>query len=234
MNVIDFIAQHLNMNALNLDVVELENKICSFTGKEISFGVMNKHLIKNTFTDHDYIRFNSGYSSIEAAACISPIIKGSKGLNALRNYSYIVTDNRMALLKREEIEPIILNPPKCRFVLCVTYSNKKHTAYKATINYNSLDFIVCTDIGSVTVRKSDIDIVFPVIKKWYSVINGKENSSSKPTYFTKKDILFGCNDNSKISRYGLGRYFKENAVIEKYRQTPFLKLLTHILNKNQC
>lgn len=230
MTSIEFIAQHLNPENLKIPIIE-SNTICSFTGGKIIKGVENKNLIKKTFTDHEYLKYSSDFSSVEAALCIEAVIPSEKGYNSLRNYSYLVTDTELKLLKREETLDTILSLKDTPFVLCVTYSNKKHTAYKSTLNYNIEKFVVTTDLGDVVIERKKLQSILPTLQKWYNVVEGKENTSTQPTYFTKAEILNGSDNIHRIRQYGIEKYYRENAEIEKYRNTAFLNLIVHILNK---
>lgn len=232
MTVIDFIAKHLDPNNLKEGFVkEGIDAVCSFTGRRITKGVPNKKLIKSTFTDHDYLKHSSEYSSVEAAMCIESVYPAPKGLNALRNYSYLVTENELIVLARNEVLKHILEPPKGLFVLCVTYSNKKHTAFKAKLNGNRDVFWVVTDVGNVLVDRSKVVKILEVAEKWYTVVEGKEGSKAQPTYFTKADILNGCSNMKKIKEYGVDKYFEENSILQEFRDTDYLQLIVHALNK---
>ena len=226
------IAQHLDSSLL-IGKTEPTPKgtICSFTGKEINIGVKNKLLIKKTFTDHTYLRYKSEYSSVYAALCISPVIQGQKSLNALRNYSFICTKKEIRLLSREDILPLIENPPNEPFLFCVTYSHKKHLSCKSVINIDNSKYVIVTDLGNVHIDMNAVNNILPIIKKWYSVLPDKKDTNLKPTFFTKKEILQGCNLNKKIKAYGISKFFKEDDILKKYRNTSLLKLLVHCLNK---
>ena len=232
MNQINFIAKHLDRCNLKLPVVEC-NTVCSFTGDEIKEGVSNKDLIKSTFTDHEYIKHDSGFSSVNTALCIEAVIKTEKGFNSLRNYSYLVTDDSFKILQRENILSIIQTPPVKPFVLVVTFSNKKHTSYKSIVNYNRNTFVITTDIGNCEVKKECLDELLPIIEKWYSVIPEKATTKQLPTHFTKEEIKTGKVPNYKITAYGLDKFMAENEVIQKYRNTLFIDLIVHILNKQE-
>lgn len=229
MTNLELIAQHLNELNLKLPIHKVDT-VCSFTGEKIVAGVSNDDLIQHTFTDHAYIKYPSGYSSIHAALCMSAVIKSEKGFNSLRNYSYLATNQELKLLKRSDILSILVEPPSTEFVLCVTYSNKKHTAYKSRVNYSDDDYVVTTDKGNVEVNLYNLKYILPILQSWYTVT---KDTKQQPTYFTKKDILNGCSDTRRIHAYGVEKYFEESAQIESFRNTAFLELVVFALNKNQ-
>ena len=72
-----------------------------------------------------------------------------------------------------------------------------------------------------------------ILNSWYKVLDGNE-SKQQPTYFTKADIL-GENvpTYNKIKVYGIYKYLQEVKTLESYRNTLYLKLLVHILNKTK-
>lgn len=233
MNSINLISKHLDENNLSIEVHDVD-AVCAFTGEQISRGVKNKDLIKKTFTDWAYLKYRSDFSSVDAALCIEAVIKSEKGFNSLRNYSFFATESELVFLRREDILDLVLSVPSTPFVLCVTYSNKKHTAYKATVNYNQKNFIVTTDIGDVNIDIDKVRSILPIIQSWYTVVRGKEETSAQPTYFTKAEILNGCDNHKRINDYGIEKYYKENEIIEQYRNTAFLNFIVHILNKSNA
>lgn len=230
MNSIEFIAKHLD--AAKLPTLEPCDTICLFTGKQIKQGISVKKAISANFTDHEYLKYDSGYVSPEAWLCIGSVIHGKTRLNSLRSYSYIVTESELKLLKHTELIDYILNPPNPPFVFVISYNNKKHTSFKADVNHSKELFQITTDLYSVQFDKKNVNCIYPIVQKWYSVIPEKQNTELQPTWFTKKEIKVGCINNKKIREYGINKYFKETQMIEKYRNTNFLELLIHCLRKD--
>lgn len=221
------IQKHLNTSLLPAQDI---NSICAFTGKEIDKGISLKEVIKDTFTDHSYLKYNSEYASIEIAASMANIIEGKQGLISLRNFSFIVNDYKLVLLKNSEIMDYILNPIKPPFRFCISFSNKKHLYFKSKINLSKEFYTVTTDLGDCEVSVGRIKKIFPILQKWYTVIPGKEDTTQKETWFTKQDILHGSRNFKRIEQYGYD-YFEENQILNLYRNTLFLKILTHCLTK---
>ena len=232
MNAINLIGSQLSLTEKLEPQIEDVKTICAFTGEEITKGYPLSNLIKKTFTDHAYIRYNSRYTSINAVCCIEAVIPSGDRFNSLRNYSYFVNESELKLLKREEILDIILSLKSEPFVLSVTYSNKKHTSYKSVLNTSKDQFKVITDKGLVSVDMNKVRKLLPIIQSWYTVVRGKESTAAQPTYFTKVDILNGCTNHKKIKLYGIEKYFNESKIIQQYRNTAFLNLIVHILNKS--
>lgn len=222
------ITKHLNKNVLTCKIEQV-NTVCAFSGEKITEGIKFSEIIGERFTELEIFKFKSDYLSIDFALLTQPVIKGEKQLNSLRNYSFLATDNELKILNRDEILELLFNIPESPFQIAITYSNKKHLAYKTPVNYNRNKFIVCTDTGNVEFDVKKAKELFPILQSWYTIA---KQTSQQPTYFTKDEILgLTTPNNSKITEYGIEKYFAESAIIEPYRNTLFLKLLVHSLNK---
>jgi hypothetical protein len=228
------IAKHLDRSLIEDKITSNISTVCLFTGLVITEGVHREKIISTRFTDTEYLRYPSDYLSIDAALCISPVIRAEKGYNSLRNYSYIATENELNILKRENILQIILSPPTPPFCLAVTFSNKKHTAYKTIPAADRKSFMITTDKGTVHIDVTTVASVVDLIQKWYTIVPGKEENSMQPTWFTKDEILFGSKNFKRIMDYGEEAYYSENKLIDKYRYSLFLTLIVHLLNKAKC
>lgn len=223
MNVTEFIGRHMNCE---LPVVEYAG-VCKMCGCQINAGVHISNAInKSTFMDFQYFRHVSDYLCVN---CVS--VMGKINGTYLRNYSFICTDAELRILKRENILELILNPPAPPFVFTVSYSNKKHIAFKAGIQQCRDIFIVSTDIGDVQIDRQKAISIVNIIQCWYSIIPEKTQTKQQPTWFTKDDILHGCKNTKRIIDYGIEKYFTENQQIEQWRGTSLLKLLVFALNK---
>jgi hypothetical protein len=227
----NLISRHLDKNNLKLKVYQVDS-ICSFTGKEISNGVLMKDLIKKTFTDQKLIKFNSDYASVDIALLIEEVIKGEKGFNSMRNYSFYADELKLELLKRENILELLLDIPNKPFQIGITFSNKKHIAYKAPVNFDTVNFQVITDLGVVNFEKQKAIQIIEIAQKWYTVLPEKKETAALPTYFTKEQIKgLSIPNHNQIGAYGLQKYFKESLELDKFRGTSLFNLIIHCLNK---
>lgn len=221
----------LDRKLIKSPIVECNSR-CAFTGEKIKEGVLKSKIISKTFTDFDCIKFKSDYVSVGIALLLSNVIKTEKGtFNSLRNYSFKTNTKGFDILNRANILDFLLSKKSTPFQICITFSNKKHIAYKSKKQVSSNFFTITSDIGDIIFDVSKTKEILPVIQRWYSVV--KDNKSKQqPTNFTKSEIL-GENIPifKKIQAYGASKYFKENNIIEKYRNTLYFKLLIHILNK---
>lgn len=233
-NPMAMIAKHLPCCNLKVKVHSGIAARCAFTGQQITEGVLLKDIIRKTFTDHAYIRYRSAYASKDAALCIEAVYDTGSRLNSMRNYSYLATEKELRILQRADLLDVLMQPKPLPFVLAVTYSNKKHTAYKCSLNTSNSNFIVTTDVGDVLFDHQDAAAILPVLQSWYCIVPGKEQAEKQPTFFTKEHILHGCSSTKRIMQYGIEKYFAENEVIQGFRNTAFLNLLVHTLNKTTC
>lgn len=234
----NIIAKHLikHVDNLKCKIYEGLDTVCSFSGVQITRGVKNNDLIKDTFTDHEYIKYNSGYTSVEYALLLSEIIPSPslKGnLVALRVCNYFVTERSIIFPNRGDILDIILNLKEeyLPFILVVTYSNKKHTAYKTRLNYDTKKFMVRTDVADVWLDMDVVHQYLPIIQSWYTILKGKDNTSQQPTYFSKSEILTGKIDYKKSVEYGFEKANKENDFLQQFRGYASFQLIVHLINK---
>ena len=231
----NIIAKHIPDAALYICIHDVQNEtgshtLCAFTGEPIQFACLKKDVIGENFTDQTFLRYPSAYVGVDIAKLILPTING----NGLRNYSFYATKNELRLMKREDILPLILDDLGVPFVLAVTFSNKKHIAFKATPQYNADFFTIFTDIGNCIFDRFEHIPILRVMQNWYTIIGEKAHTEAKPTWFTKANILGETLPNAiQIHGYGEGMYFEENAILEPFRGTLILKTLCHILNKQE-
>lgn len=229
------IEKHLDRSLIKSPVVECDT-ICAFTGEKIKEGVLKSKLLSIKFTDFDLIKYNSDYVSVGIALLLSNVIDNGKGrFNPLRNYSFYADKNGYRLLAREDILELLLDIPDVpEFQICVTYSNKKHIAYRSKPQINKNLFTVTTDRGNVLFDMIKVRRALPIIQSWYTILPGNK-SKQEPTFFTKAEILGEALPNyNKITTYGTSKFFKENKKIEEFRGTFLLNFLVHILNKTKC
>jgi len=144
----NLIAKHLDRSLLTCKIHNI-NSICAWSGQPITEGVKYSDIIGDSFTEIEIFRHKSQWLSVDFALLTQPVIKGEKQLNALRNYSFLATENHFKLLNRDSILDLFLNIPETPFQIGVTYSNKKHIAYKTPVNFNQSRFLVSTDAGIV-------------------------------------------------------------------------------------
>ena len=229
----NILTKHLNRNNLKIPIEKLPpGTLCAFGGTKITEGVKLKHLIRKTFTDHYLIRYQSEYASIDIAMMMEAVIQGPKQLNALRVYSFYADKNKFLLLKRVDAIKFLLNITETPFVIGITFSNKKHIAYKAVENIDSDNFKIITDKGVVEFNKQKARVILSIMQKWYTIVPDKKETKALPTFFNKAHIEGVSSPNHKaIMLYGLQKYMNENSELEKYRRTPLFELLLWALNK---
>lgn len=237
MHAINLIAKHLpRYFGANVEIIKGLNTQCAFTGEPITEGIPINKVLGGTFTDFEYIKFNTGYVSIDAYLCISECLPSSKEGrgNSLRVYSYFADREHFKIFKREEILDYIINQKLTPFVLCVSYNNKKHTAFKAKVNYDNEEYTIRTDLGHVRIFMPDVRACLPIMQNWYTIVPGKGNANMPPTFFSKQEILTGKLDFKKVIEYGEDRAYSENEKLERYRGALWFELIVHCLNKSNA
>ena len=229
--MINIITRHIDPTNLKSPAHAVD-AICAFTGNAITKGVLVSDIVKKTFTDYESMKFKSKYVSLDIALLLERTIQGEKGLNSMRNYSFYADENRLILLKREQIHEFLHNIPGSPFCVCITYSNKKHIAYKAVFNHNTDSYKIVTDTGIVNFDKQKAIEIAEIAQCWYTVLPGKQLTEQKPTYFTKGEISgLATPQHKKIQQYGTAQYFAEEAQLKKLRGTALFKLILHVINK---
>ncbi|MCG8640911.1 MAG: hypothetical protein MI862_14345 [Desulfobacterales bacterium] len=181
-----------------------------------------KKVIKASFMDHECLS-DSKFICVYCAACVGYQMSQS---TALRATSFLATESEITRLKKNQIWQYVENPPGEQHVLVVTFSNKKHIAFKSILNPGGFPQVVSTDRGNVHVD-FDSELV-NVLKSWYRVC---KETKQEPTFFTKNEILFGSSNHKRITGYGTEKYFEENQILERFRNTESLNLLVYLLNK---
>ena len=224
----NIISKHLYL--YKLEHIENVDTICLFTGQHIKKGIHKKHVIKSTFTDLEYLKYDSDYVSIDIAATMTNLISSKTRPSSLRNFSFMANDNKILFLSRNQLLEYLLEPIDPPFFFCLSFNNKKHLAFKSSINFSKTNYKITTDIGDCIIDIEKVNKILPVIQNWYTVIPEKSTTKTLPTYFTKEEILKGSQNINRIEKYK-GDYFKENSFIESYRNTLFLKILVHCLIK---
>lgn len=226
---------HFLAKRIGYDFIEYEKKqgidtVCRMCGCPITSGYSTKDVIKKTFTDYDYLRFESDHVCADCTVCLGKIAYEKNGETKetyLRCFSFLATDHEFITLPRVELLPLILNPPNPPFALTITYLGQKHTAFKSHLNYDRFIFLIRTDKGDVLVDVALARQISEISQRWYS------EQPEKPTFtwFTKDEILHGCSNLMKIENYGLQKYFQENQLLSQWRGLPLFELIIHCLQK---
>lgn len=259
LSAIDIIASHIS-DELIQKYVKPCNSVCCFTGKEITKGISVKDAISKTFTDQAFMKYKSEYISIEVAKCLMPVLPMQKDIsvyedengnpikvaeedkvwkeyvNALRNYSFIATEKDFRIIEsKTELVTLMKNLSSEPFVLCVSYSRKKHIAFKAHLNYSNEKFYIDTDTGSFFTTQKELFLLLSIAEKWYSIVPNP--SKELPTFFTKDEIGGTVNlalhkPAIYIAEFGIEVFESEYATLRKYHNTALLNFITFIIQKN--
>lgn len=229
MHLSNFLTRHLKYSYQTVKC----SAVCKMCGKALKIGVKQKDIIKKaTFNDYQYLTYKSDFLCAECSALISDIqLPNDDKKRRLRSFSFIATERDIKVLKRDQLWDYLTNPPEPPFVFCVTYSNKKHIAFKSQIQFEQQSYSVFTDKGEVKINLASLGELLRIIAVWYTVLPDKAETKQQPTWFTKTEILAGGRNYKNIAVYGVQKYQKENLFIDPYRNTALLTLLVFALNK---
>lgn len=228
MHVTNFIGRLIETDNLP---IEKYNTVCAFSGEKIIEGIPLEIAIKKTFNDRAFLRYPSTHMSRNAYVCMARLKAFGRDDFELRKFHFIATEKELRILKREELQAILMKPPEPPFVLSITESNKKHRAFKASFALNQFNYPVTLDGMTCMFDCRKAREALPVMRHWYTILPDKENTKQRPTWFWKDHIRFGCTNQKMIAEYGINKYFSENQILEKFRGEPWFTLLLFTLNK---
>jgi hypothetical protein len=209
----------------NINIVETIGK-CAFSGKMCNPVVKIEDIFKENFSDMSQFRFlNSNWVDYRIAVLLANYNQRS----GLRNHNIIAYENEIKFLNYSDFADEIFNIAKTPFEVVFSFSLKKHIAYKSNVQQNKNTFIIYTDRGNALFNRYDIDIWYPIAKAWYT-----EHKKDK-TYFTQSQIAGKSEiSSSQIIAYGKRKFFLEDAILQKYRNTLIFQILTQkTLKKNE-
>ena len=121
------ISNHIKADNINFEKYK-KPKICKMCGDKVIKGLSEKKAILSTFTDFEYLKYNSNIICEDCCKTflgVFPSEKNPNRFNSLRNYNYIATNKKLEFLKRNECINFILNPPEPPFLFVITYGCKK-------------------------------------------------------------------------------------------------------------
>ena len=145
MKATHFIGKHIDDS--DIDKPMINGKItCKLCGGISNRGVTK--MITDSFTDTAYFEHpQSDFLCFNCAKCLGKITTSEGKKTFFRNFSFLCTDNYIKIMKREDLFDVLLSPPTPPFILCVTFSNKKHMSFKASIQEDKKRYSATTDIG---------------------------------------------------------------------------------------
>ena len=196
-----------NKNEHTLETLECKCALCK---QNITQGIKTKKITSGNFTNHDVV---SGEYLCEACANIMQ----SELSTTLRRSSFIACENEIIYFKQADLAQWIFTEKKLPFVLCVTFSYKKHNAFRAVINYSNNEFYIRQE-------EKLIEIKIEEAKKLY-----KDMMYLYLTYFTKDNIKAGDYNIALVQKFGLSKFEECESVIKQYRKTDMFDLLIEAL-----
>ena len=202
------------INYADPSLEEVPDKVCWLCGGETAGrGVPTRKAIKPTFTDHPHAR-NQGSRSIcsGCAFCLSA--------RELRNYSILVTGDRLCHPTRAEWREVLTNPPEPPFVMCLAVSGQKHLTFKAPVNLERERFTVLLEERPIYVIPARFGSLIEVVEALY-------------IYFSKDEISSGSYRQHKIKECSLRRWEELEMDIADWRGRPLFDLAIFVAQKEE-
>lgn len=133
---------------------------------------------------------------------------------ALRMHSFVATPAGRRLLRRAEVRPVLLEPPDPPFVLCVTYTMKKHNAFRARVALHRAQFPVRVEDQLIWVDRA-------VAQEQATLLDEALGHWKLP----RTAVCAGRWTQTHIRRLGLARWRVLEAALARHRGTPLFALL---------
>lgn len=209
---------HLIYQALGKPYVETAscNGICAFCGIEILEGVPLKNSVSDTFTNFDQLTDrNASYVCKCCYACLKDVRLRRMNFIAIGNSDD--SDKHIIFFKRHEIEQYLFSPPPAPFVFSVTENFKKHTSFKARVNYSQKIFYIQKEDEWILFSPAKYREIYESMKRLYST-------------FSKTSIQTGNYQQNFIKKYGIHDFMHDEEIIKIARGTQQFELLIYALN----
>lgn len=202
--------------------------ICGAPPDGVMGGWTREAAIGDAFMDCDVL----GEGTHVCEYCLACLGRGQERQEFLKNFSFLATQSRLVLLKREDIWEHLMHPPEDEpWCLGITITHKKHISIKCPVNLpTQRPYWIGTEQGRVELWPERIPGLISAITNWYTICR---KTGAQSTWFTKDDILHGVTDFKKIEIYGVAKWREEDAIIRCHRGTDRLALLVHALNKGE-
>jgi hypothetical protein len=229
-----FIFNSLNLgpkiNEYGYDIDDQEFT-CAWCGRSAQKG-FKKNIISNNFTNWDLL--DNPSSEYICKYCSYPFL-GSKIKNItyangheenLRRlivyYHFIATENEFIAFKNDRLPHYLFNLPVGKdkpFVFCITYSYKKHNAFRGVINYSRDHFKIRIETKVVDFKREKAETIMPVLWELY-------------LYFTKEEITKQYFPTHKILQMGVDK-FEELKSKQANLEHGFRELLVTVMDSEK-
>jgi CRISPR type IV-associated protein Csf1 len=192
------------------NVSDIEKCHCALCKKETTKGTLAKKILSGNFTNHDIV---SGKYLCEACANIMQ----SELSTALRRSSFVVYEDEIIYFKQADLAEWIFKEKKLPFVMGVTFSYKKHNAFRCILNYSNEEFYIRQEEKLIEIKKEEARKLYKAMLYLYL------------TYFTKDNIKQSDYNIALVQKFGLQRFNELEAIIKQYRKTDVFELLIEAL-----
>ncbi len=183
-----------------------------------------KKVIKNTFTDLDYLQKGEGVCE----AC--EFVLTDRKENSVRKMSAIFHEKGFLRFTALELADILFNFPKeiePPFFFHLSYSKKKHLFFKGKVSFNKEEFWIQTDEGGFYFEPHRWKNVFKDIQNLYSIPEKEKSKKNPKTFFTKEEILTLNPNPRKVIEFGIEEFFTIKKRLEKVKNTLEYNMLVY-------
>ncbi len=207
MSIQEFIYKHARKNEFVLKDVNFKCACCKTEQKQ---GIETKKIVSSNFTNWDIV---SGKYLCEACA---NLLKGEFSTE-LRRTSFIVYENELLKVKNDKLLKKLLNIKSVPFSIGVTFSYKKHNAFRCVLNNDKDIFLVRVEDELIEFNKEKVIVLLNLMKDLYL------------TYFTKEEIRKGKYNTFNIKKFGYEKFSTIESKLKKERGTGIFNLLIDLL-----
>jgi CRISPR type IV-associated protein Csf1 len=183
--------------------------------------------IKSGFTNLDYLKAPGSPAICPSCAYVFTEPR-------LRQSSWLVNNEKMVWLKREDVWGVLLgSTPKIPFAMYVTTSWKKHGSFKARVNHDCNRFYVQFEETGVIFDRERWTAPARLMNLLYSIPKGEEEKKQPRSLFTKEMIRTGIYDQRRIRAFGMEELLEIEAILDPIRKQPAFGLLVYALNQTK-
>jgi hypothetical protein len=208
--VSQFIGKHLKIDDTRSDIAK-----CAICGFETDRNLSLSGVLSENFNDYQKLRHDSERICVFCKACLCGDSWNGK---AIRNFSFIATENELVAIKRSDLARSTFSVSVKPFVFCVTFTGKKHIFFNAIINESLDKYVIATEKGNIAISQDEHLPVYTACQALYDA------------GFSKSEILTG--NYRKWSKIGeCDDFWILEDQIMLYRNTFLLKYLTFIMSK---
>jgi hypothetical protein len=203
----NFIYKHAAKNEHILKNIDFK---CACCKAQSSAGIETKKIVSGNFTNWDLLT-----DKYLCEACAN-LLKGDFSTE-LRRTSFIVYKDELMKLKNDRLLKHLLNIKKTPFAVGITFSYKKHNAFRCELNYDTNNYFIRVEDELIEFNKVKVTGLLNKMKDLYL------------TYFTKEEIRKGKYNIHNINKFGIEKFQYIESELQEERGTALFNLLVDLL-----